>query len=77
MSKLKTFYYKDELYVRLVPSKMLFRSTMIHEVVNRGDVFAMRVSDQHFTVIPGTAQVDHTEHRMSLVAPVQTELHHV
>lgn len=62
MSTLKTFYYNDELYIRLVPSKRMFQSTMIHEVVNRGDVFAMRVKDQQFTVIPGTAEVLHSEH---------------
>jgi hypothetical protein len=30
---------------------------MIHQVVNRGDVFAMRVSDQTLTIIPGKAKV--------------------
>lgn len=57
---LKSFYYNGDLYIRLVPSKSMFRSSMVHEVVNRGDVFAMRVSDQQFTVIPGKAKVDHT-----------------
>jgi hypothetical protein len=60
MKNLAAFYYKNDLYVRLVPSKRLFNSTMVHEVVNRGDVFAMRVSDQQFTVVPGTGKVDHT-----------------
>lgn len=57
---LRTFYYKGQLYIRLVPSKPLFNSTMVHEVVNRGDVFAMRVSDQQFTIVPGKADVTHT-----------------
>jgi hypothetical protein len=57
---LTTFYYKGELYIRTVPGKSLFNSTMIHQVVNRGDVFAMRVSDQTLTIIPGKAQVIHT-----------------
>lgn len=63
---LKTFIYKDELYIRLVPSKRMFQSTLIHEVVNRGDIFAMRVRDQQFTVIPGTAEVVHTLHSLVL-----------
>lgn len=61
---LNTFIYKDELYIRLIPAKNLFRSTMVHEVVNRGDVFAMRVRDQQFTVVPGTAAVEHTTHHL-------------
>lgn len=61
---LKTFTYQNELYIRLVPAKRMFQSTMVHEVVNRGDIFAMRVSDQQFTVIPGDAQVTHSQHRL-------------
>lgn len=59
---LRTFLYKGELYIRVVPSKALFRSSLIHEVVNRGDVFAIRVSDSLLTIIPGLAQVDHCTH---------------
>ena len=62
MNTINTFTYKGELFVRLIPSKMLFRSSMVHEVVNRGDIFAMRVRDQQFTVIPGKAEVEHTKH---------------
>ena len=60
MKQLNAFYYKDELYIRLIPSKSMFNSTLVHEVVNRGDVFAMRVSNQQFTVVPGKAEVTHT-----------------
>lgn len=75
MSKsLKTFIYQNELYVRLIPGKKMFHSTMVHEVVNRGDIFAMRVRDQQFTVIPGKAQVEHTEHTLNAtVAPAETD----
>jgi len=57
---LTAFYYKGELYIRAIPGKSLFNSTMIHQVVNRGDVFAVRVSDQTLTIIPGKAAVTHT-----------------
>jgi hypothetical protein len=67
MKNIKAFYYKDLLYIRLVPAKSLFNSTLVHQVVNRGDVFAMRVSDQQFTIVPGKAEVIHTE------IPVPTE----
>lgn len=58
---MKAFIYKDEAYIRCVPGKRLFQSTMVHEVVNRGDIFAIRVSDQLLTIIPGTAEVEHYE----------------
>ena len=58
---IKAFMYNDEIYIRIIPSKRLFNSTMVHEVVNRGDVFAMRLRDQQFTIIPGLAKVTHGE----------------
>ena len=57
---MKAFSYDGELYIRAVPSKKLFNSTMVHEVVNRGDIFALRVSDQQLTIVPGKAEVVHT-----------------
>lgn len=59
--QLNSFYYNGELYIRVVPSKSLFKSTMVHEVVNRGDVFAIRASDQTLTIVPGRAKVLHVE----------------
>lgn len=58
---MKAFIYNGEVYIRLIPAKRLFNSTTIHEVVNRGDIFAMRCSDQQFTVVPGKAEVQHIE----------------
>lgn len=52
------FRYLGVLYIRLIPSKNLFRSTLVHEVVNRMDVFAVDVATQQFTVIKGTAEVE-------------------
>lgn len=51
------FIYKDQEYLRVIPGKNLFRSTMVHEVVNRRDIFAVRISDSVLTIIPGNAQV--------------------
>ena len=65
---LNTFYYKGELYIRTIPGKSLFKSSMVHQVVNRGDVFAMRVSDQTLTIIPGKAQVTHS--RIDVTEPL-------
>lgn len=60
----KTFTYLDQLYIRVIPTKRLFNSTTVHEIVNRGDIFAVRVSDSVLTVIPGTAKVTHHEHSL-------------
>lgn len=56
---MKLFRHEGVLYMRVVPAKALFRSTMVHDVVNRGNIFAVRLSDQALTIIPGTAQVEH------------------
>ena len=61
MKQLISFYYKNRLYIRVTPSKRLFNSTLVHEVVNRGDCFALRVDDQQLTIIPGGAQVTHAK----------------
>ena len=61
---MKTFTYNNDLYIRCIPGKNLFKSTMVHEVVNRGDIFAVRVRDQMLTIIPGDAVVAHSEHNI-------------
>ena len=58
---MKVFLFEDNYYIRTVPGKNLFKATMVHEVVNRGDIFAVRVKDGLLTIIPGTAQVVHFE----------------
>lgn len=60
-NQLISFYYKNQLYIRVIPSKRLFNSTMVHEVVNRGDCFALHVETQQLTIIPGKAEVTHTK----------------
>ena len=58
---MKAFLYQGEVYLRCIPGKSLFRSTMVHEVVNRGDIFALNVNTQEFTIIKGTSDVVHIE----------------
>ena len=58
-TKLKAFELDGVIYVRIIPGKKLFNSTMVHSVVNRGDIFALRLEDSMFTIIPGTAKVRH------------------
>jgi hypothetical protein len=78
MKTLAAFYYRNELYIRLIPAKPLFNSTLVHEVVNRGDVFAMRVADQKMTVLKGIEKITPvdvtTDVPLLLVPPAQANL---
>lgn len=53
----KAFFYNDKLYLRAIPVKKLFNSTTIHNVITRGDIFALCVEDNSLTVVPGNAQI--------------------
>lgn len=50
---MKIFELDGKLYSQVTPAKNLFRSTMVHEVVNRHDVFAVRLEDMTLTVLSG------------------------
>jgi hypothetical protein len=54
-SKSAVFMYKGEPYMKIVPVKRLFNSTMIHEVITRGDFFAVNLLTNVFTVLPAGA----------------------
>lgn len=56
---LKAFELDGVFYIRIIPGKKLFSSTMVHSVVTRGDIFALRLEDSVFTIIPGHAKVRH------------------
>lgn len=53
MSRTRFFEYKGEVYMRVIPTKTLFRSTTVHQVVNRGDFFAVNMNSGLLTVLPG------------------------
>jgi len=40
--------------MRAIPAKKLFNSTMVHEVVNRGDIFAVCMETGTLTILRGT-----------------------
>jgi hypothetical protein len=50
--EIKTFQYKDDTYMKIIPCKRLFNSTTVHEVVTRGDFFAVNLRTGIFTVVP-------------------------
>lgn len=71
---MKTFTYNGELYIRVIPAKTLCRSSLIYEVITRGDIFAIRAKDSVLTIIPGTAQVIHHEHKLTSIDTEQTSI---
>lgn len=50
--QLHTFTHNNQLHLKITPAKKLFNSTLIHEVVNRGDVFALNLETGIFTILP-------------------------
>lgn len=55
---LQCIIFNDKTYIRVVPGKKLFQSTLVHSVVNRGDVFAVCLETGVLTILPGTASVE-------------------
>lgn len=51
------FVFNGVPYMRVTPSKSLFHSTTIHEVVNRGDFFAVNMATGELTVLKGGSDV--------------------
>jgi hypothetical protein len=53
--KFPVFMYEDQPYMKVIPAKRLFNSTMIHEVCTRGDFFAVNMVTNVFTILPNGA----------------------
>lgn len=49
----KAFILNGDIWIRCTPVKQLFRSNMVHNVVNRGDYFAVNTKTGEMTIIPG------------------------
>jgi hypothetical protein len=54
------FLYNGMPYIKVIPSKRLFNSTMVHEVVTRGDFFAVCMLDYSLTILPTNTNLDKT-----------------
>ena len=52
---MKVIPYKDKFYIQVTPVKRLFNSTTVHEVVTRGDIFAVDIASKELTVLPRSA----------------------
>ena len=42
----------SEIYIKMTPVKTLLHSTMLYEVVTRGDFFALNLLTNIFTILP-------------------------
>ena len=51
--KLKALYLDGRNFVKVIPAKRLFNSTMIHEVITRGDFFAVDLETGTLTILAG------------------------
>ena len=51
--KLKALYIDGRNYYKVIPAKRLFNSTMIHEVITRGDFFAVDLETGTLTILAG------------------------
>lgn len=48
-----TVEYNGNTYAKIIPTKALFKSTMVHDVVTRGDVFVHNIGTGEFTIMSG------------------------
>ena len=51
--KLKALHIDGRNYYKVIPAKRLFNSTMIHEVITRGDFFAVDLETGTLTILAG------------------------
>ena len=51
--KLKALNIDGRNYYKVIPAKRLFNSTMIHEVITRGDFFAVDLETGTLTILAG------------------------
>ena len=51
--KLDVFQYNGRHYLRCNPAKSLVQSTMVYEVLTRGDQFAVELATGKLTIIKG------------------------
>lgn len=53
---LNIFIHNGAPYLRCIPAKNLVRSSLIYEVLTRGDIFAINLNTGILTVISGKAE---------------------
>ena len=51
--KPRTFVFNNTPFMRVTPSKALFHSTTVYEVITRGDFFAVDLTTGTLTILKG------------------------
>ena len=46
-----SFYFDGQLYMKMIPTKSLFHSSTVYDVVTRGDFFAVNLETGVFTIL--------------------------
>ena len=74
--KLKALNIDGRNYYKVIPAKRLFNSTMVHEVITRGDFFAVDIETGTLTVLAGHLQHSAPSNTFNLTRhlPAQTPL---
>lgn len=44
--------HNGKRYYKVTPVKALFKSTMVHDVITRGDIFAVDIETGDLTILP-------------------------
>lgn len=70
---MKAFSHSGKLYIRIIPSKFMMNSTMIYDMVTRGDILAIDVNDQKIYCFRGTEKVIHLEGSFSIEAEMHKQ----
>lgn len=70
---MKAFVHAGKLYIRIIPSKFMMNSTMIYDMVTRGDILAIDVIEQKIYCFRGTEKVTHVEGDFSILQPVHKD----
>lgn len=70
---MKAFVHNNRTYLRVIPSKFMMNSTLIYDIVTRGDVLALDIEDQKLVCIKGTEQVQHYDADINIRVPEAPE----
>ena len=70
--KLKALNIDGRNYCKVIPAKRLFNSTMIHEVITRGDFFAVDLETGTLTILAGHL-LSHPSNRLELTLKPTTK----
>jgi len=60
----EVFLHREQPYIKLAPVKTLVRSTLVHEVVTRGDFFVAALVTGSLTVLSHSSPIELVESKL-------------